>query len=82
MSPAVTAMALIPRSWHASATSAAYSQKLRAVMGADAAHVSDFAYRYLTRERARAVRDDAEPRWIDMQELFHLARGEGGNRDH
>jgi zinc protease len=40
---------------HFSGDPAAYSRQLQAVMGAGAERVSDFAYRYLSRERARAV---------------------------
>jgi zinc protease len=33
----------------------AYSRQLKALMGIDAARITDFAYKYLTRERARSV---------------------------
>jgi zinc protease len=40
---------------HFSGDPTAYSHALRAIMGIDAARVSTFAYRYLTRDRARSV---------------------------
>jgi zinc protease len=40
---------------HFSGDPTTYSRQLKAVMGVDAPRMTDFAYRYLTRERARTV---------------------------